>query len=124
MLKKLSSLTRYFLILSIIFHFIFYSSSNLRCMKLGDSSRISNQGFSDAVSKLTKLEEVEIFNLSSYSLEVLGRSCPHLKSLKFVNTKVQECMVMYGDAEAIAIGKNMPALRHLFIKKMVSLKLG
>ena len=83
-------------------------------MPLLGCSRISDEEFSKAVSKLTKLEELDICNISSYSLEVLGRSCPYLKSLKFVNTNA-EGFVVFGDAEAIAIGKTMPGLRHLII---------
>jgi hypothetical protein len=94
----------------------------------GVSLRISDEGFSKAVSKLTKLEEVEICNLRRDSLEVLGRSCPCLKSLKFVITEEEggeEGDMMYvGDNEAIAIGKNMPALRHLIIKEIFLTEVG
>jgi F-box/leucine-rich repeat protein 2/20 len=55
-------------------------------MRLEDCKEISDEGFIEAVRKLPELEEVNISkccNLSKDSLEVLGRSCPLLKSLQF-----------------------------------------
>lgn len=101
------------------FLFKFFSAGNLRRLRLLDCQLVTDKGFSAAVRKLAQLEEVDISfcNLVKESLEVLGRSCPLLKSLKFV-TRGIEYFGYYDDdnAEAFAIAESMSGLRHLNIR--------
>lgn len=66
------------------------------------------------LKKLPLLEELDISdsNITLKSLEVIGKCCPLLKSLKFrkLFRGEKEC-----DDEAFAIAKTMPKLRHLEI---------
>ncbi|CAL5194840.1 unnamed protein product [Lathyrus oleraceus] len=64
------------------------NGSHLHSMRLIDCWSISDEGFSEAVRKLPQLETVDISltNLHEDSLEVLGRSCPLLKSLQYCIT--------------------------------------
>ncbi|KAL5073583.1 hypothetical protein RYX36_012567, partial [Vicia faba] len=59
--------------------------ANIRCLRLANCLNISNKVFCEAVGKLPRLEELDISysRLSIYSLDVIGRSCPLLKSFKF-----------------------------------------
>ncbi|AES71649.1 F-box/LRR protein [Medicago truncatula] len=84
-------------------------------MGLVDCSRITDEGFSEAVRKLPRLEKVVISHhyLTDVSLEALGRSCPLLKSLKFVNSRFTSCD---SDKTALVIAETMPGLRHLDMK--------
>ncbi|KAI5407343.1 putative F-box/LRR-repeat protein 23 [Lathyrus oleraceus] len=95
------------------------NAGNLRRLRLLDCQLVTDKGFSAAVRKLAQLEEVDISfcNLVKESLEVLGRSCPLLKSLKFV-TRGIEYFGYYDDdnAEAFAIAETMSGLRHLNIR--------
>ena len=54
-------------------------------MKLVNCVNISNKVFCEAVGKLPMLEELDISYSGrwTYSLDVIGRSCPLLKSFKF-----------------------------------------
>ncbi|CAJ2640725.1 unnamed protein product [Trifolium pratense] len=66
------------------------NASNLRSMRIVGSDSISNKGFSEAVRKLSRLEELDISGcepIQKDSLEVIGMSCPLLKSLKFGKTR-------------------------------------
>jgi F-box/leucine-rich repeat protein 2/20 len=84
-------------------------------MRLSHCYGISDRGFIEAVKKFPKLEEIDITmcNLFKDSLEVLGRSCPLLKSLKFVRMW-NECKCF--DDEAFVIAETMSGLRRLNIK--------
>ncbi|XP_025679085.1 putative F-box/LRR-repeat protein 23 [Arachis hypogaea] len=72
---------------------------------------IFNEGLCEITQKLPLLEELEITlckHVTSVALEVIGRGCPLLKSLKFNHNN---CCSSKEDAFAIA--QNMPNLRHL-----------
>ncbi|KAF5472555.1 hypothetical protein F2P56_009266 [Juglans regia] len=89
--------------------YITESSSGLRYLGLS-WCEISYTGFSEAVANIPLLEELELSYCSwtENFLEVVGRSCPHLKSLKLrreVYGGDQEC-----DLSANAIAENMPRL--------------
>ncbi|CAJ2640737.1 unnamed protein product [Trifolium pratense] len=88
-------------------------------MRLEDCFEISDKGFIEAVRKLPQLEEVNISkcsNLSKDSLEVLGRSCPLLKSLKFTREQLYRFILPADDNEAHIIAETMSNLTHLDIK--------
>ncbi|CAJ2640785.1 unnamed protein product [Trifolium pratense] len=86
--------------------------SNLRRIRLTECQYISYNQFSEVANKFPLLEELDISfsNLSEDSLEVIGRCCPHLKSLKFSRMFYT---YIKGDDDAFAIAKTMPKLRHL-----------
>jgi hypothetical protein len=84
-------------------------------MRLVECQYISNEGFCEAVRKLLQLEELEISlcSISKESLEVLGRSCPLLKSLIFSrewDTPVAD------DGDALIISETMSRLCRLRIE--------
>ncbi|CAJ2640730.1 unnamed protein product [Trifolium pratense] len=67
----------------------------------------------EVANQFPLLEELDILyseNLSMNFLEVIGKSCPLLKSLIFSRNYYRTC-----DDEAIAVGKTMTELRHLKI---------
>ncbi|GAU50714.1 hypothetical protein TSUD_123670 [Trifolium subterraneum] len=99
-----------------LLEFIAENANNLRCMRLTECLRISDKGFIEAVRKLPQLEEVDISfcNLSKDSLEVLGRSCPLLKSLKFAKRWNEP--PGNDDDEAFVIAETMFGLSHLCLK--------
>jgi hypothetical protein len=77
---------------------------------------ITNKGFSEAVRKLLRLEEVNIIFciISEVSLEALGRSCPLLKLLKYhAWYPTRSCNP---EKMALAIAETMPGLCHLDMK--------
>jgi hypothetical protein len=90
----------------------FDSSSQLKRLRLVRCYGISDKGLSGVAAKLPLLEELDISYsfLSKEALEVVGRCCPHLKSLKF-NKRGHKYRVC--DEEALAIAENFPELRHL-----------
>ncbi|MCI32970.1 F-box protein, partial [Trifolium medium] len=67
-------------------------ATNIRCMRIDDCRCLSDKAFSEAVRNLPKLEKVSISLCNSYlskdSLEALGRSCPLLKSLLCVGSRL------------------------------------
>ncbi|KAL6282710.1 hypothetical protein ACE6H2_013639 [Prunus campanulata] len=67
-----------------LLEYITDSCGGIRRLRLVGCYRISREGLGKAASKLTLLEELEIYecNLSRTSLEMVGRSCPLLKSFK------------------------------------------
>jgi len=82
-------------------------------MRLVSCWRITDKGFSEAVRKLPRLEEVNISlcNISEVSLEALGRSCPLLKSLEYDGWfSTSSCN---SDKIPLAIAETMPGLCHL-----------
>ncbi|CAK8566643.1 unnamed protein product [Lathyrus sativus] len=97
---------------------------NLRTMRLLICPRISEKGFSEAVKKLSQLEKLDISycKLSKDSLEVLGGSCPLLKSLvlkRFV------CLYPRADDDAaLVISETMTGLCHLDIRGNVLTNVG
>ncbi|MCI07445.1 F-box/LRR-repeat protein, partial [Trifolium medium] len=71
------------------------------------------EGWCEVAKKFPLLEEVDISNgfQSKKTLEVIGQSCPLLKSLTYYG-------MLYGitwDDEAFVIANTMPGLRHLDI---------
>ncbi|XP_058783519.1 putative F-box/LRR-repeat protein 23 [Vicia villosa] len=89
------------------------NGSHLHSMRLLECWQISNHGFCEAVRKLQQLEKVDISlsHLSVDSLEVLGRSCPRLKSLKYYLSK--RLLYYRSDARAFVVAETMPGLCHL-----------
>jgi F-box/leucine-rich repeat protein 2/20 len=86
-------------------------------MRLVECLDISDQGFSEAVRKLSRLEELDISlcNLSKYSIEAIGISCPLLKSFKC--ERDYWCPYIFGaDDDALIISETMPRLSRLEIK--------
>lgn len=99
-----------------LLHHIAHSSNQLRRLRILDCYDISDEGFTEAVSKLPLLEHLEIF-LCSFDVETLktvGRCCPLLKSLK-LNKPFYRGLWMGRDGEAFAIAETMPKLHHLQI---------
>lgn len=82
-------------------------------MWLADCRGISDKGFIEVAKKFPLLEKHNISfseSLSKDSFEVIGRSCPVLKSLTY-----SRCFYSICDDEAIAVGKTMTKLRHIKI---------
>ncbi|XP_054776348.1 F-box protein SKIP19-like isoform X1 [Prosopis cineraria] len=90
------------------------STSHLRCLRLACCDDISDEGLCEVAGKLPLLEELDISigNISKRSLEVIGRNCPRIKSLKF-NMEGFRRPHIESDDEAFAVAKTMPELRHL-----------
>ncbi|KAK1409571.1 hypothetical protein QVD17_36098 [Tagetes erecta] len=94
-------------------------SSQLRRLELVNDYFTSI--WSKAVMKFPLLEELNLYKIkvSKEDIETVGRYCPMLKTLK-VNEKAsclpilkrEESMMSYNEI-AIAIGQNLPELRHL-----------
>lgn len=96
------------------FYFKIYSAGKLRCLGLVDCGGLSDKLFCEVVKKLPLLEKLDISfsnNLSKDSIEVVGRHCPHLKSLKYGGIVVDN----KGIDVSFAIAKTMPGLHHLKI---------
>ncbi|KAI3680980.1 hypothetical protein L6452_35760 [Arctium lappa] len=89
--------------------YISRSSSKLKCLRLTNCDDITRNGLTHALKMLPHLETLQVFNVSicSEDIEVIGRSCPNLKSFM-----KKTHFIEYG-ADALAIANNMPALRHL-----------
>ncbi|KAK7308861.1 hypothetical protein RJT34_05156 [Clitoria ternatea] len=75
-------------------------------------SKVTDEGLSGVVSRLSFLEELDLSfcSLSNVSLEAIGLSCSFLKVLKFNKTM---CNEHNGDEEAFAIAKTLPNLCRL-----------
>lgn len=95
-----------------LLQYIASCGSQLRRIQLTKCRNISHRQFSEVANKFPLLEELDISvsNLCKDSLEVIGRSCPLLKSLKF-SWMFRKHIEFNDDASAIA--KTMPKLRHL-----------
>ncbi|CAA7052729.1 unnamed protein product [Microthlaspi erraticum] len=103
--------------------YIVDSTSNLRRLRLPWCNVITDEGYLKAVVKLPLLEELDISYCSilEETLEVLGKSCPKLKTLHALNLCSPvidydaEAIEINGtdDEFAIAIAESMPELRHL-----------
>ncbi|XP_045826236.1 putative F-box/LRR-repeat protein 23 [Trifolium pratense] len=96
-----------------LLQYIASCGSQLRRIRLTDCQYISYNQFSEVVNKFPMLEELDITfsKPCKGSLEVIGQSCPLLKSLKFSRLISEEYMKWNDDAFVIA--KTMPELRHL-----------
>ncbi|KAK6932115.1 F-box domain [Dillenia turbinata] len=96
-----------------LMEYITARTSNLKRLRLV-SCCISDEGLSDAAEKLPLLEDLEI-SLCSFtreSLEVVGRCCPRLRTLKY-NKRGYRRPRVECDEEALAIAGCMPELRYL-----------
>ncbi|KAE8708149.1 putative F-box/LRR-repeat protein 23 [Hibiscus syriacus] len=89
-------------------------STHLKRLRLFSCYSISDEGLSEAASKLPFLEELEIFicPVSKDALETIGRNCPLLKSFKY-NLQQHKSFHYASDDEALAIAQTMPELRRL-----------
>ncbi|WJX38224.1 hypothetical protein P8452_25910 [Trifolium repens] len=94
------------------------NASNLRSLHLVACRRISDREFIEAVRKLSRLEELDISECVLYEdcLEVIGMSCPLLKSLKFCKTWIPYPVTDGDDDEALIISETMSRLSCLDIK--------
>lgn len=91
--------SKIYFFLSILF--IFYSTSNLRRMRLVNCPVISDRGLCEVVKKLPLLEELEISYRDLYEVDTIkfiGRSCPRLKKLKINN--INPSIIIEGNDEA------------------------
>jgi F-box/leucine-rich repeat protein 2/20 len=88
-------------------------ASNLRCIRLESCMRISDEGWCEVAKKFPLLEEVNISNgfQSKETLEVIGQSCPLLKSLTYYGMSFD----ITRDDQAFVIANTMPGLCHLDI---------
>ncbi|KAJ9566036.1 hypothetical protein OSB04_002002 [Centaurea solstitialis] len=85
-------------------------SSKLNCLRLTSCYDITVRGLSNALKRLPHLETIQLYYFDfrkKEDIEVIGRSCPLLKSFKMWT------MMSAGDVYAHAVAKSMPALRHL-----------
>ncbi|CAI9100731.1 OLC1v1037893C1 [Oldenlandia corymbosa var. corymbosa] len=101
--------------------YISQRSSQLRCLLIAScvAHAISGNALANAAKRFPLLEELHLFHsrVPSESLEIIGRSCPLLKSFSLGGAAPfyakddfvePEC-----NTEALAIAKSMPGLRHL-----------
>ncbi|KAK6932121.1 Leucine-rich repeat [Dillenia turbinata] len=90
-------------------------TSNLKRLRLV-SCCISDEGLSDAAKKLPLLEDLEIslcfLLFTRESLEVVGRCCPRLRTLKY-NKRGYRQPCVECDEEALAIAESMLELHYL-----------
>ncbi|XP_052111195.1 putative F-box/LRR-repeat protein 23 [Arachis duranensis] len=100
--------------LPLLFCLSIYSTSHLRRLCLIRCYSITDEGLCVVAEKLSRLEELDISisNLSKDPLETIGRSCPHLRTLKF-NIEGYKSPHIECNEDAFAIAETMPALRHL-----------
>ncbi|KEH41158.1 putative F-box/LRR-repeat protein 23 [Medicago truncatula] len=102
-----------------LFKYISDCASHLRRIRVvtfDAADSLSEKGFIEGIKKLSMIEELEIsypFKLSRNSIEVVGGSCPLLKSLTCMLTS--DMKTGKSDDELFAIAKSMPRLRHLKI---------
>ncbi|KAK6932116.1 F-box domain [Dillenia turbinata] len=98
-----------------LMEYITARASNLKRLRLV-KCRIFYEGLIDAAKKLPLLEDLEIslslWSFTRESLEVVGRCCPRLRTLKYnkwgYRRPLEEC-----DEDALAIAESMPELCYL-----------
>ncbi|RZC66150.1 hypothetical protein C5167_009836 [Papaver somniferum] len=90
--------------------------NSLRCLRLVSCYEISPKSFIEMAKKLPLLEELELRHLafSARNLEVVGLSCPQLKSFR-LNYRAYWHPGLQRNDKALAIAKTMPQLRHLHL---------
>ncbi|KAL5073582.1 hypothetical protein RYX36_012566 [Vicia faba] len=89
-------------------------NANIRCLRLAKCLNISNKVFCEAVGKLPRLEELDIsYSKRWTSLDVIGRSCPLLKSFKFARYGFNSHS---SNEDGFMIAETMQGLRHLDIE--------
>ncbi|KAL6269334.1 hypothetical protein ACE6H2_026245 [Prunus campanulata] len=108
-----------------LLEYITDSCGGIRRLRLVSCDMIFDEGLGKVASKLTMLEELEISlcNFSCTSLQVVGRSCPLLKSFKFNRSNLSDDAIgvfnyydenpLRKDDEAFAIAGTMNGLHHL-----------
>ncbi|KAG6639275.1 putative F-box/LRR-repeat protein 23 [Carya illinoinensis] len=98
--------------------YITESSSRLRYLEVARCSIISDKEWSEAVANIPLLEELELSYCSWNTekiLEAVGRSCPHLKSLKLRSEVYWRDPFKGCDLWAVAMAENMPGLVSLLL---------
>ncbi|XP_023735444.1 putative F-box/LRR-repeat protein 23 [Lactuca sativa] len=91
-------------------------SSQLRRLEISYCFEVTYISWSDALKKLPVLEELSIYvtHISKEAIESAGHYCPMLKTLKLNNNPLRSReLSRFPNERAIAIGKNLPELRHL-----------
>ncbi|PNX77343.1 F-box protein skip19 [Trifolium pratense] len=90
--------------------------SHLQRLQLFKCDGVKDEGLAEFVKTLPLLEELDYVSrrghISKECVEVIGRCCPLLKSLR-LDTEGCCHSVCHGHGEAIFIGKTMPGLCHL-----------
>ncbi|XP_027087757.2 F-box protein SKIP19-like [Coffea arabica] len=99
-----------------LLEYIAERSGKLKRLRLAFCDSISGEGLTEAVKRLPLLEELHLFFISmpSEALEIVGCSCPLLKSFT-INRRSNELPHQECDKEAAAIAKTMPGLHHLHL---------
>ncbi|XP_076910530.1 F-box protein SKIP19-like [Bidens hawaiensis] len=89
-----------------------YRSSQLRRLEIAYCYGCVCNGWDECMEKFVKLEELSLHttDITEEAIEVAGRCCPLLKTLKMNN---QQPYTFVYDDTVLAIGKNLPELRHL-----------
>ncbi|POO04161.1 F-box domain containing protein [Trema orientale] len=91
----------------------------IKRLRLAYCHEVSDEGLIHAIEKLPLLEELDlqVCSFSTELLNALGRSGPHLKSLKLNEPYIIPDFLPYEgldvNKDVIAIGKNLPGLCHL-----------
>ncbi|XP_021812413.1 putative F-box/LRR-repeat protein 23 [Prunus avium] len=99
--------------------YITNSSKGIKRLQLDNCFNITNEGLSEVASKLPLLEELEISNsLLSHepALQVVGASCPRLKSFKFNHRWRYSWDWRESNDDALAIAATMHDLHHLQLR--------
>ncbi|MFS8012542.1 putative leucine-rich repeat domain superfamily [Helianthus anomalus] len=104
---------------------LYYRSSQLRRLEMVYGI-FNNRSMTDALMKFPMLEELNLYliKISKEEIETVGRYCPMLKTLKVnggpcssrvrdTDTDTDEWSSTSYNEIAIAIGQNLPKLRHL-----------
>lgn len=94
-----------------LLEYIAERSGQLRRLKIACCYGMCYEGLIEAVKRFPLLEELHLIFTELSSIEIVGRSCPLLKSFTLNRTgrrHPREC-----NEEAFAIAKTMPGLRHL-----------
>ncbi|XP_010244531.1 PREDICTED: F-box protein SKIP19 [Nelumbo nucifera] len=98
-----------------LLRYITERSCPLRCLRLMSCHRVTDDGLIEVVNGLPLLEELDLSYCCTFSnkvLEVIGCSCPHLKTFKLNSRRFRNSDVEW-DEEAFTIAGCMPELRNL-----------
>ncbi|CAA7409403.1 unnamed protein product [Spirodela intermedia] len=108
-------------------------SPNLHVLSIRSSQSVTDSSMAKIATFCPMLRELDIsycYEISSESLELIGRSCPNMAILKrnllnwldpsqhsgIIPSEYLDSCPQDGDQEAAAIGKSMPNLRHLEVR--------
>ncbi|XP_074359482.1 F-box protein SKIP19-like [Apium graveolens] len=96
--------------------YVFDRSSGLRRLHLSSYSQITNRRMNGFLKRLPFLEELHLECPCNFkkAIEIAGRCCPQLKSLKLIN-KIYLYPKKGYDEEALAVAENIPGLCRLQI---------